>query len=61
MIKYKVSFEITDRVVDFLSSDQGHWIESKIQLIERTIYEMDLELIKVTDFKIEIEKVEEND
>lgn len=64
MIKYKVSFEITDGAVDLLSSDKEKWIETQKQLIKGYIYELDLEyqgkdLNKVTDFKIEV--VEEND
>ena len=63
MIKYKVTFEITDGAVDFLSSDKEKWIETQKQLIKGAIYEMELEyqgveLNKVTDFKIE--EVEEN-
>lgn len=64
MVKYKVSFEITDGAADFLSSDKEKWIETQKQLIKSSIYELELEyqgmdLNKVTDFKIE--EVEEND
>lgn len=58
MVKYKVSFEITDGAADFLSSDKEKWIETQKQLIKSSIYELELEyqgmdLNKVTDFKIE--------
>ena len=58
MIKYKVSFEITDGMVGFISSDKEKWIETQKQLIKAAVYEMELEyqgvdLNKVTDFKIE--------
>lgn len=64
MIKYKVSFKITDGMVGFISSDKEKWIETQKQLIKAAVYEMELEyqgveLNKVTDF--EIEEVEEND
>lgn len=63
MIKYKVTFEITDGAVDFLSSDKEKWIETQKQLLKAAIYELELEyqgkdLMKITDFKIE--EVEEN-
>lgn len=64
MVKYKVTFEITDGAVGFISSDKEKWIETQKQLIKGYIYEMELEyqgvdLNKVTDFKIE--EVEENE
>lgn len=64
MIKYKVSFKITDGMVGFISSDKEKWIETQKQLIEAALYDLELEyqgkdLMKITDFKIE--EVEEND
>lgn len=64
MIKYKVTFEITDEMVGFISSNKEKWIETQKQLLKAAIYEQELEyqgknLMKVTDFKIE--EVEEND
>lgn len=64
MIKYKVSFELTDVIGDFMHSNKEEWIEAQKQLIKEVVYAMELEhqdikLIKVTNFKIE--EVEEND
>lgn len=64
MIKYKVTFEITDGMVGFISPNKEKWIETQKQLLKAAIYELELEyqgkdLMKVTDFKIE--DVEEND
>lgn len=58
MIKYKVTFEITDGTVRFIPSNKEKWIETQKQLIKAYIYELDLEyqgvdLNKVTDFRIE--------
>lgn len=59
MIKYKVTFEITEDesgLMPYISKEK--WIERQKKLIKSTIYELELEcqgkeLIKVTDFKIE--------
>lgn len=64
MIKYKVTFEITDGMVGFISPNEEKWIETQKQLLKGAIYELELEyqgkdLMKITDFKIE--EVEEND
>ncbi len=64
MVKYKVSFEITDVIGDFMHSNKEEWIEAQKQLIKEVVYAMELEhqdikLIKVTDFRIE--EVKEND
>lgn len=65
MIKYKVSFEITDEAIGRMSYiSKEKWIEMQKQFIEDAVYEMELEyqgiyLKKVTNLKIE--EVEEND
>ena len=64
MIKYKVSFEITDEMARFISYNKEKWIEKQKQLLKAAIYDMEFEyqgkdLMKVTDFKIEA--VEDND
>lgn len=58
MIKYKVSFEITDEVIGCISSNRKQWIRVQKQLIEDYIYEMERAYqgfgsMKVTDFRIE--------
>lgn len=58
MIKYKVSFELTDVIGNFMHSNKEEWIEAQKQLIKEVVYAMELEhqdikLIKVTNFKIE--------
>ena len=64
MIKYKVTFELSDEAIGLMSYvNKKKWIETQKQLIKADIYEMELEyqcivLMKVTDFKIEV--VEEN-
>ncbi|AVM42839.1 hypothetical protein [Fastidiosipila sanguinis] len=65
MIKYKVSFEITDEAIGRMSYvSKEKWIEIQKQFIEDAVYEMELEyqgiyLKKVTNLRIE--EVEEND
>ncbi len=65
MIKYKVSFEITDEVLGLMPYiNKEKWIETQKQLIKAAVYEMELEyqgidLNKVTDFKIEEVEVNE--
>lgn len=59
MIKYKVSFEITEDesgLVPYISKEK--WIERQKELIKSSIYVLEIEcqgkdLMKVTDFKIE--------
>ena len=65
MVKYKVSFEITDEAIGRMSYvNKEKWIEMQKQFIEDAVYDMELEyqgiyLKKVTNLRIE--GVEEND
>lgn len=68
MIKYKVNFEVTNVLSDFMPFNKPlnkeKWIELQKELIKSSVNDMELEyqditLMEVTNFKIE--EVEDND